>query len=199
MKPASFNRRGKVRARPARARGFTLIDVLVLIVLVGTVAGSFTLLFGRLSAQSAQALRDRQALAIAQAMMAEVRGMPFTFCDAIDSRAAVASAAVLGGTGCASTVDGLGPEPGESRYNAANRFDSVTDYQGLTVPGPGCPTGLCAIDGTLLNPPGGLLAGCQAAITMAPQALAGVAALDANGRPQVLRVAVTVRCRAPAT
>ncbi|KNZ33504.1 MAG: hypothetical protein AD742_06335 [Methylibium sp. NZG] len=196
MKPVS---RGRPTRRPLpaarrHARGFTLIDVLVLIVLVGTVAGSFTVLFGKLSAQSSQALRDRQALAIAQALLAEVRSMPFTFCDAGDARALVATGAFAGGTGCASTVDALGPEAGETRYNAANRFDAVSDYQGLTLPGPGCPGGLCDIGGTQLNPAGGGLTGCQANVAMAAQAMTGIAATDANGRPQVLRVVVTVRC-----
>lgn len=185
---------GRQGARSGRARGFTLIDVLVLIVLVGTVAGSFTVLFGRLSAQSAQALRDRQALAIAQALLAEVRSMPFTFCDAGDARATLATGAFAGGTGCATTVDGLGPEGGETRYNAANRFDGVSDYHGLTLPGPGCAGGICDLNGNLLNPAGGMLTGCQASVALAAQALAGIAALDANGRPQVWRVAVTVRC-----
>jgi type II secretory pathway pseudopilin PulG len=184
--------------RPAscssRRRGFTLIDVLVLIVLVGTVAGSFTLLFGKLSAQSAMALRDRQALALAQALLAEVRSLPFTYCDGGDARVALATGAFAGGSGCAASVDLLGPEGGESRYAAANRFDGVSDYQGLQLPGPGCPGGICDIAGNLLNPPGGMLAGCQAGVAMAPQALAGIAALDANGRPQGLRIVVTVRC-----
>ena len=197
MKPASSGSAPARRARGRagqRARGFTLIDVLVLIVLVGTVAGSFTVLFGKLAAQSAQALRDRQALAIGQALLAEVRGMPFTYCDPGDARASLATGAFVGGTGCASTVDALGPEAGESRYSAANRFDGVSDYNGLALPGPGCAAGICDINGTLLNPAGGMLTGCQANVAMAPQALTGIAALDANGRPQVLRIAVTVRC-----
>ena len=176
------------------ARGFTLIDVLVLIVLVGTVAGSFTLLFGKLAAQSAQSLRDRQALALAQSLLAEVRSMPFTYCDPNDARAALATGAFVGGTGCATTVDGLGPEAGESRYTAANRFDGVSDYRGLSMPGVGCAGGICDITGTLLNPAGGMLSGCQASVAMAAQALPGLAALDANGRPQALRIVVTVRC-----
>lgn len=184
MKPASSSRR----------RGFTLIDVLVLIVLVGTVAGSFTVLFGKLSAQSAQALRDRQALALAESLLAEVRAMPFTYCDGGDARVAQATGAFAGGTGCAATVDGLGPEAGESRYLAANRFDGVSDYHGLQLPGPGCLGGICNIAGNLLSGAGGMLTGCQAGVVMAAQALPGIAALDANGRPQVLRIVVTVRC-----
>ncbi len=179
--------------RAARCAGFTLIDVLVLIVLLGTIAGAFVGLFGKMSAQSAQSLRDRQALALAESLLAEVRAMPFTYCDANDARATQASGAFVGGSGCATSVDGLGPEAGESRYSAANRFDGVSDYQGLNLPGAGC-AGICDINGTVLNPADGMLAGCSANVAMAPQAMPGIAALDANGRPQVLRVVVTVRC-----
>jgi len=181
-----------------RARGFTLIDVLVLIVLVGTVAGSLTTLFSRLSAQSAESLRARQTLAIAQTLLNEVRMMPMTYCDPQDPRATLATGAFTGGTGCSATVEGLGPEPGESRYNAANRFDNVGDYNGLAIPGVGCAGGICDIAGNLLNPPGSPLAGCSALITTTPQATPGIAALDANGRPQGLRIVVRVRCPAQA-
>src|SRR4249920_3200762 len=98
-----------------RERGFTLIDVLVLIVLVGTVAGSLTVLFSRLSAQSAQTLRAQQALTLAMSLLDEVRAMPMTYCDPQDARATTATGAFVGGTGCASTVEAIGPEPGEQR------------------------------------------------------------------------------------
>ena len=181
--------------RPRRGTyGFTLIDVLVLIVLLGTVAGSLTVLFSRLAAQSSSTARARQSLALAQSLLAEVRMMPFTYCDPQDARAALATGAFVGGTGCATTVDAMGPEPGETRSNPANRFDGVTDYQGLVMPGPGCPGGVCDISGNLLNGPGTPLAGCSARITMAAQALPGVPALDGNGRPQALRIVATVAC-----
>lgn len=178
----------------SRSRGFTLIDVLVLIVLIGTVAGSLTVVFSRLAAQSAESMRSRQALALAQTLMAEVRMMPMTFCDPQDARAATATAATLSPTGCASSVDGLGPEPGETRYNATNRFDNVSDYNGFVAPGPGCAGGICDIAGNVLNPAGSPLAGCSAAVNTTPQAMPGVAALDANGRAQALRIIVRVRC-----
>ena len=76
-----------------RERGFTLIDVLVLIVLVGTVAGSLTVLFSRLSAQSAQTLRAQQALTLAMSLLDEVRAMPMTYCDPQDARATTATGA----------------------------------------------------------------------------------------------------------
>jgi len=185
VKPASSSE--------ARQRGFTLIDVLLVIVLLGIVAAALTGVSARLASQSSETLKSRQALAIAQGLLDEVRHMPFTYCDPNDARAALATGAFAGGTGCATVVDALGPEPGESRYNAANRFDSVSDYQGFTMPGPGCAAGLCDTTGTVVNATGPLV-GCAARVDMAAQALPGIAALDANGRPQTLRIVVTVNC-----
>lgn len=181
-------------ARPRCQRGFTLIDVLVLIVLVGTVSGSMMMMFSRLAQQSAQSLRDRQTLAMAQTLLDEVRMMPMTYCDLQDANAGGAGAAALGGGNCTTTVDALGPEPGEGRYNPpATRFDGVSDYHGLALPGPGC-AGICDAAGNPLNPAGSALAACTAQITTTPQAMPGVAALDVNGRPQALRIVVRVRC-----
>ncbi len=192
MKPDSrCNARGR-----RRQAGFTLIDVLVLIVLLGTVAGSLTVLFGKLAAQSAETMRARQALSAAQALLNEIRAMPFTYCDPQDGNALNATRATVGAPGCSTTVDGLGPEPGESRYNPLNRFDGVSDYQGFTMPGAGCAGGLCDIAGNLLNGAGSPLAGCSARVAVTPQAVPGVAALDANGRPQALRISVTLTCPA---
>ena len=175
-----------------RRRGFTLIDLLVIITLTGTLAGTLTVVFSRLAAQSAEALRSREAQSFVHSLLAEVRSMPFTYCDAQDARVAVATAAVLGGSGCASQIDALGPETGESRYNPANRFDGVSDYQGFTMPGPGCAT-LCDRNGTPLAVTG-LLPGCTLSVTMAAQALPGIAALDVNGQAQALRILVRLRC-----
>ena len=176
-----------------RSAGFTLIDVLVVIVLLGIVAVALTGASARMAAQSAQTLKARQALALAQGLLAEVRHMPFTYCDPNDARFALATAATLGGVGCTTLVDALGPEPGETRYTPATRFDSVSDYQGFAMPGPGCAGGLCDLSGNLINATGPLT-GCAARVNLAAQALAGVAANDADGRPQALRIVVTVTC-----
>ena len=87
----------------------------------------------------------------------------------------------------------MGPEPGESRYNPGARFDGVTDYQGFVMPGPGC-AGLCDMAGNLINTAGTVLVGCSESVTLAPLALPGIAATDAQGRPQALRIIVTLVC-----
>ena len=179
--------------RSLRHAGFSLVDVLMVIVLLGIVAVALTSTSARLATQSAEALKSRQMLAYAQGLLSEVMHMPFTYCDPNDARAALATSATLGGTGCASRVEALGPEPGESRYSTTNRYDNVNDYQGYTLPGPGCPGGLCDLQGNVINATGPL-AGCTARVIMAAQALPGIAANDAAGRPQALRVVVSTTC-----
>jgi MSHA pilin protein MshD len=185
-----------VSCSEARQRGFTLIDVLLVIVLLGIVAAALTATSARLASQSSQTLRSRQAFAVAQSLLDEVRHMPFTFCDGDDPNVLSATRARLGGPDCALRVDVLGPEPGtaESRYGTtpATRFDNVSDYQGFTMPGPGC-AGLCDMAGNVINATGPL-AGCGARVNMVAQALPNIAALDADGQPQALRIAVTVTC-----
>ena len=44
------------------------------------------LVFTRLAVQSSDTLRARQALAVAQALLNEVRMMPFTYCDTQNAR-----------------------------------------------------------------------------------------------------------------
>lgn len=177
---------------PRAAGGFTLIDVLALIVLLGVVGVSLVSHFSQLATQSAQSVRERQALGLAQALLAEVTAMPFTYCDAGDTRVRLATGAFAGGTGCTALVDSIGPEAGETRY-AAPRFDHISDYHGFAMPGPGC-AGLCDRNGTLINGPGSPLQGCTANVTVQPQALPGIAATDANGRAQALRTVVGVAC-----
>lgn len=170
----------------------------MVIVLLGLAASALMTLSGRLAVRSAEAMRARQALAVADALLAEIRHMPFTYCDPDDDANALgANRAALVSGGCATVVDKMGPEGAESRYNLAKRFDGVTDYQGFAMPGPGCLAGLCNLAGTVINGPGSSLAGCEAQVSLAPQALAGplpIPAFDADGQPQVLRISVSVSC-----
>lgn len=183
-------RRGSIPVGPRSVRGVTLIDALVLIAVLGVLAAGNSLLMSRLAVASAQANVELQSLQFAAGLLSEVSAMPFTYCDADDTQAATAQLAVVGPTGCASTVDALGPEGAESRY-AAPRFDHVGDWAGLVMPGPGC-AGLCDASGGLLA--GGVLSGCSARVTVAPQAWGGIAAVDAQSQAQVLRIRVTLAC-----
>ena len=183
-------------------RGFTLIELLVVIVVLGIAAATLTTVAVRSAAESARLVRDQQKLAVASALLDEVRQMPFTYCDPNDAAYATATRAIAGGGNCsgAATVENLGPEAAETRYTTAgvNRYDNVNDYNGFTMPGAGC-AGLCDADGTRLDGAAGPLpglTGCSARVTVAPPAAAwnGLAALDADGMPQMLRATVIVSC-----
>jgi MSHA pilin protein MshD len=178
MKPASSPTSRPVSLR-RQARGFTLIDVLVVITLVGLIAGSVMVWFMNMSKQSAEIMRTRQVISVAQALLDEIRMMPYTTCE-------------LKINGCSAAVEAMGPEANEVRYHTAlndnnTRFDNPNDYNGLTQPGPGC-AGICDIKGTVLNPVGGALEGCTAAVAVAQQAMAAIPNTEA------VLISVTVTC-----
>lgn len=178
--------------RMPRARGFSLMELLLVIVVLGIAAGSVMNVATRSGRMSAEMLREQQMLAVAASLLDEVNGMPFTYCDPDEpgnnARSAASSAA------CA-LPEVLGPEGGETRLVAGTpRFDNVTDYNGYTMPGPGCAT-LCDSTGATLSVAnGGNMSACNAAVAVAAVGVGGTAALDASGRPQSVRVRVTVAC-----
>ncbi len=81
---------------------------------------------------SADPMIQKQALAIAEALLEEVQLQPFTYCDPDDANTATADNAA----GCASTVEAMGPDGGETRTGDPP-YDNVNDYQVGGVGGPG--------------------------------------------------------------
>lgn len=113
--------------------GLTLIELIFFIVIVsGALAGVLSVL-NVTTTSSADPLVRKTMLAIAQALLEEVQLLPFTYCDQDDANALTATSAVLGATGCATTVELNGPEPGETRSTGLALFDNVNDYHGLTL------------------------------------------------------------------
>ncbi len=162
---------------------------MLVIVLMGIIAVAVTSVSGRLATQTAQALKLRQMLGVAHGLLEEVRHMPYTFCDPQDARFLQSTGAGTGGGRCQALADGMGPEPGETRYGntVATRFDGVTDYDGFIMPGGPC-AGLCRADRQPLIPVGNALTGCDALIRVFPTALPAIPAGNA------LLVRVTLRC-----
>lgn len=138
---------------------------------------------------SADPLAQKQALAIAEAYLEEVLAMPFTYCDPDDANAATAQSTntvnPADPTRCAVTLEGVGAE-GETRGSTTTPYDNVNDYNSLAA---GAPS---SADGTAI----GGLGAYTVSVAVAAAALTGssgtVAASDAFGRPQSLRVTVTV-------
>src|SRR5579885_2773651 len=101
--------------RRRSSAGVTLIELVVFIVIVGVAMAGLFAAYNTITAGSADPQVRKQVLAIAESLMDEVQLMPFTFCDPNDPAAATATS-----TGDCATVEGIGPEGGETRYNASN-------------------------------------------------------------------------------
>ena len=132
--------------RPDRSRGVTLVELIVFIVIVGVAMAGLFAAFNTITAASADPQVRKQVLAIAEALMEEIQLKPFTYCDPDDTNAATATSTA----GCAVASNNenltLGAEGTETRSNAADPFDNVSDYHGLDMnPGNG---GIKDITGT---------------------------------------------------
>jgi MSHA pilin protein MshD len=152
-------------------RGASLIEVIVFIVIVGIAAGGILMVFANTTRASADPLIRKQALAIAESLLEEIRLQPFTFCDPDDANAATATGAFVGAGGCAATVEAMGPEAGETRYAALTPFDNANDYNGF------------AMAGGILDVTGAAMAGLGAygaTVAVAPLAFGGIAATEAQ-------------------
>jgi MSHA pilin protein MshD len=163
--------------------GISLIELIMFVVIVGVAVAGVLAIFNIATQKSADPAARKQLQAIAEAMLQEVQLMPFTYCDPDDANAATAGAATVGVGNCAATVEAIGPEAGETRYNAANPFDNVNDYHGFDT-NTATPSGIAG------------LAGYRAQVTVTAQALgpggSQVPATDGNGQAQSLRIDVTV-------
>jgi MSHA pilin protein MshD len=168
-----------------RESGVTLIELIMFIVVVGVAAAGVVGVIGYATRASVDPMIQKQALAIAEAVLEEVQLMPFTYCDPDDPQAATAQSAVVGATGCSvGGVEGLGAEGAapfgpETRISATTPFDNVNDYNGFTMAG-----GIVDIAGNPIPIPE--LALYTASVTVATQGLGGIGASEA------LLVTVTV-------
>lgn len=171
MRPSASIPRMPAMHRRRRARGLTLIELLLFVVVVGIALAAMLKVFVSATLSSADPMVRRQQLAIAESLLREVELMPFTWCDPDDANVAAANAAA----DCATSVENSGPEGGESRYGASY-FDNVNDYAGFSM------SGIRDITNTAVAG----LSGYGASVAVAAQALDNVAAGEA------LKITVTV-------
>lgn len=118
-----------------RARGVTLIEVVIFIVVVAIGFTSLFMLHANTARSSVDPLIRKQALALAAALLEEIELRPYTFCDPDDPQVFSAQSATVGATGCSSagTIENLGPEAGESSATARTSLDNVNDYSGFAT------------------------------------------------------------------
>lgn len=128
-----------IRSAMRAARGVTLIEQIVFIVVVSLAVTAVLAALSMSTRSSADPMIQKQALAIAEAVMEEIQLQPFTYCDPDDDNAATATSAA----GCAAAAEGSGAEaanvppggPAETRGGAARPLDNVNDYQGFAMAG----------------------------------------------------------------
>ena len=179
-----------------RQRGVTLIELILFIVIIGVALTAIIGVMNLTTQRSADPVRRKQALMLAEALIEEVELAKFSFCDVYDPRAGDDNpdTAPTGPGDCApATVEKWGPEA-----NNARPFDNVNDYVAKA--------GVAAVDafgtGTQLRDANGNLLpldGFTASVTIRPDVLreAGGAnaignATDTAAQTDVLRITVTV-------
>src|SRR5688572_15562132 len=122
-----------------RNAGVSLVELIVFIVLVGVAVAGVLGALNLSTRASVDPMTQKQALAIAEAIMEEVQLQPFTYCDPDDANAG--SAVNTGG--CATVVEATGPEaagapaggPVETRTGDTRPFDNVNDYHSFAMNG----------------------------------------------------------------
>lgn len=118
-----------------RQRGASLVELIMFIVVIGAGLVGILGVLNVTTQGSADPLIQKQALAIAEAYLEEALAMPFTYCDPDDANAATAQSAVVGvgPNFCATTVEAIGAEGGETRGSTTTPYDNVSDYNSLAA------------------------------------------------------------------
>lgn len=158
-----------ITSQPRKASGFTLIELIAFIAIIGVSVAGVLLSFDTAARGSADPTVRKQALAIAESMLEEIQQMPYTYCDPDDPAVTTA----VSPASC-TTIEAIGPEAGESRYSATTPFDNVNDYHGYNTVVE-APAGIKDLSGA----PIGGLALYNAAVSVSDAALAGVPAAEA--------------------
>ena len=172
--------------RRARERGLTFVELIMFIVIVSVGIAGILLVLNVTTQASADPQRRKQALAIAEALLEEVQGSRFTYCDPNDARAERATRPVVGATDtetvvdCATRIESVGPE---TASGDARPFDNVNDY----VAALGTPQ---TVTTDILGQP--LPAGYSATITITSEALHDIASDNTAANMNVLRIRVSV-------
>lgn len=161
-----------------RQHGITFVELVMFIVIVSVGITGILLILNFATSRSADPQRQKQALAIAEALLEEVQGSRFTFCDASDATAETAQSPSVGASGCTSIVENVGRDAGEARP-----YDNVNDY----VTAFNAPETYSS-DATGQNFP----AGYTATVTISPAALNGIASDTTPANMNALHVHVAV-------
>ena len=176
---------------PVRQRGVTLVELILFIVIVGIAVGGILTVMNLTTRGSADPVRRKQALIIAEGLLEEVELARFSYCDPADPNAGdadtVKSAADCG---IPERWGQLDPEP--TGATSGRPFDNVNDYVSAAR------TWTAAFDnagGVLADANGNPLdvSGYTARLSIAPASLNGIGSdADTAADTEVLRITVEV-------
>jgi len=127
IKPQVLKLKSDARNLELVQAGFTLVELLLFIVIMGIAVAGVLLAYDFAARGSADPVVRKQALAIAESLLQEIQQMPFTYCDPDDPAVSTATSAA----GCA-TPEAPGPE-GETRHGPSLPFDNVNDYDQFSM------------------------------------------------------------------
>ncbi|MGZ5199988.1 MAG: prepilin-type N-terminal cleavage/methylation domain-containing protein [Telluria sp.] len=105
-----------------RQSGVTLVELILFIVIVGVAVGGVLSVLTLSTRHSADPLRRKQALALAEALLEEVELAQFTYCEPNAPGAESAGSVAA----CGAYAEAMGAETGETRP-----YDNVNDYWAL--------------------------------------------------------------------
>ena len=166
-----------------RQRGLTLLETVMFMAIVGIALAAILQVLNYTAKQSADPLRRKQALMIAEGLLEEVQLAKFTYCDlSSDNFEAATSPADC------TLPEGFGQEntgPGSGRP-----FDNVNDY----VSAPNVKTAAFGAGDALTDANGDLMnvEGYSAHVTISPASLGGIGAGGSGADVDVLRIRVEV-------
>lgn len=150
-----------------RQRGVTLVELILFIVIIGVALTAILGVMSMTTQNSADPVRRKQALILAEGLLEEVEGAKFSFCDPAEPTADASSGeAVTRSRSCAipEAWGQAGGEPVNTRP-----FDNVNDY----VAAAGTSTAAFDIGGSLRDANGNVLdlAGYTARLTIRPASI----------------------------
>ncbi|WP_020652174.1 type II secretion system protein [Massilia niastensis] len=169
--------------RRARERGLTLIELILFIMIVGVALAGILGVLSLTTKHSADPLRRKQALMIAEGLLEEVQLARFSYCDPTSPNAEDED---VGSPGDCALAENWGPEAGGVRPH-----DNINDY----VAQPNLPAAAFDIGGVLSDANGDAMQvdGYTARVTVTPQSIGGIpVAPGAGADVDVLRIRVEV-------
>lgn len=171
--------------KTGQQRGVTLIELVMFIVIIGVALAALLQVLNFTTRNSADPVRQKQALMIAESLLEEVRLAGFTYCDPTDPKTTQAT----GAADCnirESFGQGTGGEPIGTRP-----YDNINDYvdtAGVAKAAFDNANGkLTDLNGNVMD-----VDGYTATVTVSPAVLNGIGATGTSADTDVLRITVEV-------